>query len=212
MLLSKRDFTRREPARDAKKIFLFCEGKKRESQYFDFFQGIDSRINLIIHRLTGNENNSPTGLYQLATEQLLQPNSTQAFLEGDEVWFVVDTDAWGAKTSELRALCHQHPNWKIAQSNPCFEVWLYLHWFETPPDVQWPDDCRSWKNALAENLPGGFQSNRHPILIGDAIPRAAKHFRLENEIPALGCTEVFRLAQIIYNYCGRKIDLLRHRI
>ena len=37
MILSNQIFSRREPVKDAKSIYIFCEGKKREYQYFHFF-------------------------------------------------------------------------------------------------------------------------------------------------------------------------------
>jgi len=66
MIPTNRLFSRREPTRDAKSLYIFCEGKKREYQYFNYFKGIDSRINIEVYPLKGNEDNSPTGLLQLA--------------------------------------------------------------------------------------------------------------------------------------------------
>ncbi len=51
MILTNRLFTRREPVKEAKSVYIFCEGKKREYQYFRYFQGIDSRINIVIHEI-----------------------------------------------------------------------------------------------------------------------------------------------------------------
>lgn len=105
MILTNRLFTRREPERDARSMFIFCEGKKREAQYFRYFQGIDSRINIVVHPMKGDEDNSPTGLYRLAAQHLIKtennPYPTYELLKEDEVWFVVDTDSWGNKVAEL---------------------------------------------------------------------------------------------------------------
>jgi len=216
MILTKRLFTRRDPEKDAKSIYIFCEGKKREFQYFQYFQGIDSRINIVIHPLKGNEDNSPTGLYELAVQNLLKtganPSPKYELLEGDEVWFVIDTDTWGAKVAELRSLCGPQQSWKIAQSNPCFEVWLYFHFFENQPAFQWVEICNSWKTFLPEAVPGGFNSNKHPIYIGRAIENSNKCFVLENGEPATGCTEVFYLGQVVFEFCRRKIEGILNRV
>ncbi len=53
MILKKRLFERAEPSEDAKKIFIFCEGKKRERAYFNYFKAIDSRINIEVYELDG---------------------------------------------------------------------------------------------------------------------------------------------------------------
>lgn len=216
MILTNRLFTRREPDRDAKSIYIFCEGKKREHQYFSYFQGIDSRINIIVYQLQGHEDNSPLGLYQLATKCLLKtdqnPSPQYEWLEEDEVWFVVDTDAWGDKLAELRDLCQDHERWGIAQSNPCFEVWLYFHFFEKRAEFQWMDICQTWKEWLDREIPGGFNSARHPLYVGRAIENAFRSFCLEDDAPAAGCTGVFRPAKVIWQFCARKIEQILHRI
>jgi hypothetical protein len=52
-MIISREFKRKPPSRDAKKIYIFCEGKTIESGYFNFFQGLDSRISIIVCFLEG---------------------------------------------------------------------------------------------------------------------------------------------------------------
>lgn len=216
MILTNRLFTRREPERNAKSIYIFCEGKKREYQYFQYFQGIDSRINIVVHPLNGQENNSPTGLYSMAIHNLLKtdvnPTPKYEILEGDEVWFVIDTDTWKGKVAELRTLCQRHPDWGVVQSNPCFEVWLYFHFFVGRANFPWIEMCDTWKSFLPKTIPGGFHSGKHPIFIGQAIENAEKSFLIENDAPAVGCTDVFKLAKVIYGFCRKKIENIANRI
>jgi hypothetical protein len=216
MLLSNRLFTRREPTRDAKSLYIFCEGKKREFQYFRYFQGLDSRINLVIYPLKGDEDNSPTGLYDLAAQCLLKsgdnPDPQFELLAEDEVWFVIDTDTWGQKVEQLRVKCAGHKNWQLAQSNPCFEVWLYFHLFEEPANLQWADACHSWKEFLSAKIPGGFNSSKHPIYIAQAIDNAVKHYCVMENAPAIGSSEVHLLGRVIYSFCHKKIESVLNRI
>ena len=51
MILTNRLFVREEPTRDAKSIYIFCEGKEREFNYFMYFKELDSRINIEIYKL-----------------------------------------------------------------------------------------------------------------------------------------------------------------
>ena len=37
MILTNRLFERQEPSKEAKSIYIFCEGVKREYQYFEYF-------------------------------------------------------------------------------------------------------------------------------------------------------------------------------
>lgn len=52
MLLSRdRLFERKAPTREAKIIYIFCEGANRELRYFQYFREMDSRIHLEIYEL-----------------------------------------------------------------------------------------------------------------------------------------------------------------
>lgn len=59
MIVTNRLFTRRPASREAKSIFIFCEGVKREVQYFEYFKEMDSRINIEVYPLSPHEDNSP---------------------------------------------------------------------------------------------------------------------------------------------------------
>jgi hypothetical protein len=216
MQRSKRNFSRKESNKDAQNIYIFCEGRKREYQYFLFFQGLDSRVNLILYPLKEDEDNSPTGLYNLAENTLIKsennPDPEYGLLDQDEVWFVIDTDAWGEKINQLRAGCTSHKNWNIAQSNPCFEVWLYFHLFDKSAELDQPEVCATWKELLSTKVQGGFSSQKHTLYIGPAIQNASKSFTQLGDGPDIGSTQVFLLAKIIYNFCQKKIDHALNRL
>ena len=134
MLLTTRNYKRVKPHRNSKKIIIFAEGMKREVEYFKKFQDLDSRLKIVIYDLKHTEDNSPSGLYKIA-KRCIQDNEINGedfeFLEDlDEIWFVIDTDTWYEKIEELRSAVKKEKGWYIAQSNPCFEVWLYYHFFE----------------------------------------------------------------------------------
>lgn len=211
---SHRYYKRSEPERGAKKIFIFCEGSKREPQYFRFFTGLDSRIKIEIYNTGPDEDNSPTGLFESAKEYFSYENKKESsrieFLQGiDELWFVIDTDAWKDKIAQLRALCENESGWYIAQSNPCFEVWLYYHFYATKPDVK---NCSEMKQLLNESVDGGFNSTRHPIYIDTAINHAKEVSCYTENLPDVGSTEVYRLAEQIYPFIEKKILSLRRKL
>lgn len=216
MILTNRLFARREPELSAKSLYIFCEGRKREYQYFRYFRGIDSRINVEVHPLQGDEDNSPTGLYKIALDCLVKtvenPNPKYEFLEGDEVWFVIDTDDWGDKIEALRADAAKQSCWNVAQSNPCFEVWLYFHRTDVLPSFTNTDSCTTWREFVAANPPGGFDARRHPVLIGQAISNAKAHCSEILSMPQVGSTQVFRLAESIYSICRESIEEILARV
>lgn len=59
MILTNRLFERQAPSREAKSLYIFCEGEKREYQYFEYFREIDSRIKVEVNKLGTGDNNSP---------------------------------------------------------------------------------------------------------------------------------------------------------
>ncbi len=206
MLLKNRPFTRIEPDRSAQKIYIFCEGKDREYNYFQFFVGIDTRLEIIVYKLSGDEDNSPNGLYNLACESLLKskenPSPKYNYRKNDAVWIVLDTDkdkndSRKTQLLDVRAQCTTR-KWHIAQSNPCFEVWLYYHQESEKPTFEEIEVPAKWKAFVGNVIKGGFNSLKHPILIQTAITNAERNFQFtENNFPDIATTEVFRLAQKI---------------
>jgi hypothetical protein len=56
---------------------------------------------------------------RLRTQKELFPN--------DEFWMVVDADRWGGNLKSAISQCH-NAKFHTAISNPCFEIWLLLHY------------------------------------------------------------------------------------
>jgi RloB-like protein len=198
-------YTRREPIRDSKLCYVFCEGEKRETTYFYFFNSLASQIVIQIVPIS-NGKNSPIGLYDNACKALIKSNenlSPSYDLDvNDEVWFIIDTDKWEKEIETLRSNLNQRPNWFVAQSNPCFEVWLYYHISESKPTSSIPN----WKKHLGEIVAGGFDNRKHPKYIETAIANSKANFLSLNNKPAQNATEVFLLAQKILPLVKSEID------
>ena len=214
MILTNRRFEREPPTREAKSIYIFCEGAKREYQYFEYFREMDSRINVEIYKLNHTEDNSPLGLFNIATNCIVlsdkNPNPKYSFQEKDEVWLVFDTDidknnSRTAQIDKLRLECSKKLNWYAVQSNPCFEVWLHYHKFENKPTFEGDSLCSNWKNFVNDSYPGGFDSRKYPIYIEHASKNAENNFSSENGVPNIGSKEVFRLANSIFPLLKFKI-------
>ena len=214
MILTNRLFKREAPSRIAKSIFIFCEGAKREFQYFSYFKGIDSRINVQVYKLTPEENNSPLGLLEITKNCIIGNKEVSPkfnFIEGDEVWIVLDTDkdkvdSRAEQILTVRKECSDSKNWFVVQSNPCFEVWLYYHLNDLKLAADTIDEtCKSWKNHV-NNL-GGFDSRRHPIYLERAILNAETNCNIsDNKELDLGTTEVYLLGKSIFTLVENKIN------
>lgn len=204
-------YERREPTKDGKLYFIFCEGDKRETTYFYFFNRIASQIIIQIVPIEDGRN-SPMGLYNNACQGLLKseknPNPSYTINEEDEVWFIIDTDKWGDQINTLRESVAQHQNWFVAQSNPSFEVWLYFHFRNQKPQ----NSIDNWKEYLNTIVNGGFDNRKHPIYLETAITNAKNCYSTTDNIPDNVTTEVFTLGQKILPLVKPDIDLLLNQI
>ena len=210
-------FEKKQPDRDASLFIIYCEGSRREPKYFQYFEGISTRVRLEIINTDSQGNNSPAGLFEQARVDIEgdsheNPSKYELGSE-DQVWFVIDTDMWDTHIVTLRKECMQRVNWNIAQSNPCFEVWLYYHFFSDDAHNIVLDGCGPWKMYVNEHVSGGFDSRKHPYLIADAIRHAELHFREQGEHGvAYGSTEVFKLGKALFPLVAVALEKARKRV
>ncbi len=152
------------------------------------------------------------GLYQNACEKLVKNPENQTpkykFDDIDEVWFIIDTDTWGAQIQQLRQAATNHNNWFVAQSNRSFEVWLYYHFEQEKPT----GEIQNWKNYLNEIIKGGFDARKHTKLIETAIKNAKANFSDASPLPDVHETQVYELAEKILPFVKDDIDKLLTRI
>ena len=109
---------------------------------------------------------------------------------GDQFWFVADTDHWIESNHiqnlvEVARQCRQK-GIQVALSNPCFDLWLLLHFGDFPSDAS--ASC-SQIGELIRELVGSYNkikvfnlpiTNAH---VGDAIRRSAAKFDKSDSIP-----------------------------
>jgi hypothetical protein len=216
MILTNRLFERQPPSREAKSLYVFCEGVKREYQYFQFFREIDSRIKVEVNKLSHVDDNSPNGLYNLAKNSFSGDKPKFTLQENDEVWIVLDTDPDKSNSREeqirqIKVACKTKNNWFAVESNPCFEVWLFFHQNEIVEEFKSDDICKSWKQKVNESYAGGFDSRRHPILIEDAIINSERNYKFdENGRPSKGSSEVHLLAKSIFSVAKKKVRAVKN--
>jgi hypothetical protein len=200
----KFSYKKKVPFRDAFFLIIICEGQNREPQYFRFFDGLSSRVKVI--PIESNTGSSPKWLIEKAraveVELDIDPDK-------DRIWFVIDTDRWRNQLLEIRQECALFHHWNVAQSNPCFEVWLYFHAKSTLPELTDITQCNHWKPHLPKVIKGGFNSDFHPAAIETAIGNARKVFKCTGYYPDAGCTEVWKLAEELLSFV--KLDLAKFK-
>lgn len=120
-ILSRKKATIKPP----KKFVIFSEGKNTEPEYFEALaNGIPKTlIDLIIVKAAG----APKTIGKKALERKKSiKKDRNSFEENDEVWVVFDRDEHDAVKETIDNLSSQDVG--VAFSNPCFEVWLILHY------------------------------------------------------------------------------------
>ena len=130
----KRPLDRRTSVvRDAALIVIASEDTHAVRQYFDFFRS--TRIQFKVLE-TDEGKSAPEHVLARISEYM----SEYEIGKGDEFWLVLDCDHWvtsGHVKNLIRVMreCRQK-GIRIALSQPCFELWLLLHFAEFPTETK----------------------------------------------------------------------------
>ncbi len=73
MITRIKAYSKQSPSKDARKLYLFCEGEGTEPDYFSFFKGLSS--NLAIITLPPENGSDPLKLMELSKSKLLSEDS-----------------------------------------------------------------------------------------------------------------------------------------
>ena len=229
MIRRIREYSKHEPSRDAHKIYIICEGKETEPSYFAFFEGMSSNLEVIT--IPPTEGTDPSKLLKHAKQVLLgeERKYTLDFLHRDTVWFVIDTDTWEkeGKIAPLREFCTQqnvaipqqydeakaYNAWNVAQSNPSFETWLYYHFYDAVPATDEVEQYASFKEYVDSTIAGGFNFQKDPVRLEDAIANTEKNFSLDREGKLnVFSSEVFLLGHEIDGFVKSDIKKLMNKL
>lgn len=141
--------SRPKPFRDARLIVIGTEGRKTEKQYFSLFGNKKCQV-----RVIPSEDNRSAPKHVI--ERLRQFRKEFQLDKNDELWLMIDVDRW--KETQLGMVASQAKSgkFKLAVSNPCFEVWLYLHYADLSPQLITPKELKK----KLKKLIGGYSSNK----------------------------------------------------
>lgn len=229
MIQRRKDYSKKAPSKEASKIYIVCEGKETETNYFEFFQGLSSNLHLIIIP-PENGQTDPLKLMERAKKLFIGESRlyTLDYMQNDKIWFAIDTDSWEkeGKIQPLRDFCAEqngllkelderkpYEAWNVAQSNPCIETWLYYHFYDVPPEKDEVKSYPSMKSYVDSKVAGGFDYQKDPVRIKDAIDNSERNFqRQENGNPDLFSTEKHFLAKEILEFVHPEITKLRNKM
>ncbi|KAF0245178.1 MAG: hypothetical protein FD167_3563 [bacterium] len=195
----KRPLNRTIPyLRDTKLIIIATEGSCTEKQYFEIFKNLKLQIKIIA---TPKEDTKSAPKYVL--ERLNSFKQTYQLNKEDELWLMIDVDRWTPESlSQVCSECYQK-GYLLAISNPCFEMWLYLHFLDLDTTVT-NITCNDIENNLRSHLGSYNKSNldieSYKLHIPDAIKRARDLDSNPNERwPSLLGTRVYKIVEKFIN-------------
>lgn len=192
MARKNRNYKKEKPFRDASLFVIICEGAKREPQYFELLAEGSKKIKVEI--ITPQENkSSPDWLLDAAAEFV----SAYQLGEKDQLWFVLDVDAWEPEQLvKLGKTCAENKVWSCAISNPCFEVWLFMHYADISKSTA--ENCGEFKVELPEIVKGGYNKKSAIENLEKAIARAmAVDSNQDHFMPNPKSTKVYQLVEAL---------------
>jgi len=185
--------------RDARLFVIVAEGE-REDAYFRYFNEINQRI--LVQIVPRVANQSAPKLFLERIEQFIKEDGWTP-KENDVLWFVLDVDRWKrASIEDLRIACQQNKNWYLGISNPCFEVWLLLHFMEILVDNG--EKCKDLKYLLNQKTKSNQELKRYASLLNVATENAAKADTSPNQqYPDRMQTKLYLLAKQMMEVLGK---------
>jgi hypothetical protein len=184
--------------RDASLVIIACEDTYSVKQYFARFR--TRKVQFIV--LPTQDGHSSPRNVMARLDAFKDEVATE---DGDLLWVCIDTDHWSqanhiANLSEVLQECRQK-RYDVAISNPCFELWLLLHFQEYRQSgaVSCGDIVVELRRAV-----GGYQKDKcarlaiEPSQVHLAMVRARKMDRNPDEIlPSCPTTRIYRLIEIL---------------
>jgi hypothetical protein len=169
--------------KEAEKLFILAyEGEKTEPYYFNGLRGSDLFNDSGIIEIISLVRSYRSGTDPFSVKSLLKDaKSTFRFKSTDEFWLVVDRDHWETKHKhsfdQIISECEIEGNFFMALSNPCFEIWIILHfvdpssWTNEQMAMIYENQKSGGKNYLSKYIStvlGKGYSKTPPIL--DMLP------------------------------------------
>lgn len=186
-----------------RRILIYCEGRNTETIYL---HGVRRSLRTPITIVVGPQHTEPLSLVRAAAKHA-KSCSSDIDERFDEVWCVIDVEAPTEHPGLDRALrAAKQANIQCAISNPCFELWLILHYREQRAYLTTKNAIEMAQQLVPGYNPSAGKSYRFDAVeqkSSDAASRASKmHDAHEapDERCLNPCTTVDKLLRSI-GYC-----------
>jgi hypothetical protein len=175
---------RRRPTLEPKRrLLVVCEGERTEPDYIRGFERLVSNATVAIE--IPRERGDPRGLVEIATR--LRAEAAEAarvqgdpFLAFDEVWCVFDRDQFehfreAVETARGRGI-------ELAVSNPCVELWILLHFRDSPG----ARDRHDLQQMVKKHLPGYAKRLDFSLVASGVAGATERARRLDSDAASMG--------------------------
>lgn len=184
--------------RDTRLVVIATEGAITEKQYFSMFSRLSPRVHIRILETPGGACAPRSVLDRLRAYR------EEYELGADDVLcLVIDRDRWPDESlSDVAAQAH-NLRFLLSLSNPCFEVWLYLHLSDVSSSMR-NRTCRQIESELRTLLPGYNKTNlnleQFAPYVDTAVQRAKDmDVHPDERWPNQIGSRVYRVIQAIHN-------------
>ena len=181
-------------------VLLATEGERTEVIYFNALKLKHRNVVTVV--ISGGKpgESNPKRVLKRLREEVTKHKRRNDWLGSDSAWLVVDTDSWSASEQQEIVAALSKKDFCLAASNPCFELWLLLHFRD------------AWTAATSKDLKqllclpeflGEYSKSDYPAdvllaKIAAAIQRAKKaDISAPDQWPAPGSTRVYKVVEAI---------------
>lgn len=198
-------YRRKCQIRIPRKIFIFTEGEIKEQNYFKHFIayfGISEARVQVIKR--DSSHSDPQAVLDFVNEFKLKIKKNERDISQNyEYWLVLDTDRWGANlTMAIKDASNR--KYELAVSNPCFEIWLLLH-YRDANYVTGNANNLNTKGNINTNISGFNLTGKNEIDFFPKTPDAvqnAKGLDIQPQLRQFSYigTRVYKLVELLLEY------------
>jgi len=205
-----------EKVRDVAKFVIAVEGAKAEPLYFQRFQS--PRLYVTILHPEGVADGASDPLQTLKRLDAYVAENEDNFLPCDSFWLVCDRDEWEPHKfhQAIEAAKSSRFKHETILSNPCFELWLHLHFADYSEHKQaqlagmpLKERPRQMKRDYGEAFEGSAGLNQCSVAdFGSRLQAAIKRAKAldkapETPIPDCPSTRLYLLTECLLELCPR---------
>lgn len=201
--------SKQEPILDTARYFLVLEGEEKEPDYLKVLvRGKAFRNLKIAYKSLSNKKGDGNLIHKIVVfvKNAIQNKEIEdktgvkySLNEIDKIYAVVDVDSL---ENEIATGVKQLSEAQWIISNPCFEIWLYYAFHNTPEEdfkldeIDVSQRSQTLKTMLNQVHKGGIGGAQAFAEIHTAIVNAKQHYLLDrNGVPVLYATQMFIFAE-----------------